>query len=216
MSNKIYPCLWFDGTAKDAAEFYCNIFTNSTMKECTPMVVNYKLCGKPIMGLNGGPMFTINPSISLFVRCTSVAETNEVWNKLIDGGSALIDIDKQPWSERYGWLKDKFGMTWQIMVNDQETDEQVLCPSLLFTKDQFGKAEEAVKLYTSVFKNSATDVMMHYPLGDDNAGKLVFSEFKLNGYTITAMDGPGEHAYTFNEGVSLVVNCDTQEEIDYY
>ena len=216
MSNIIYPCLWFDGTAKDAAEFYCSIFKNSSLKECTPMVVNFELCGKQIMGFNGGPMFTINPSISLFVRCTSVEETNEVWNKLIEGGSVLIEIDKQPWSERYGWLKDKFGMTWQLMVNDQETDKQVLCPSLLFTDDKFGKAEEAVKLYTSVFKNSAIDVIMHYPPGDDNAGKVMFSEFKLNGYNITAMDGPGEHKYSFSEGVSLAVTCDTQEEIDYY
>lgn len=216
MSKPIYPCIWFDGNAKDSAEFYCGILKGSSMKLCTPMVVTFDLCGKQFMGLNGGPMFKVNPSISFFVKCSSIGETNEVWSKLIEGGSAMIPIDKYSWSERYGWLKDKFGVTWQVMVHADSGQKQSVCPSMLFTNDKFGKAEEAIKLYTSLFKNSSTDVLIHYPDGDPNAGKVMFSEFKLNGYNLIAMDGPGDHAYTFNEGVSLVVNCDTQEEIDYY
>ncbi|HUR67389.1 MAG TPA: VOC family protein [Chitinophagaceae bacterium] len=216
MSNTMYPCLWFDGNAEEAAKFYCGILKDSTVKVCTPMVVTFELCGKQFMGLNGGPMFQPNPSISFFVKCTSIDETNEVWGKLIEGGSALIPIDKQPWNKRYGWVKDKFGFTWQVMVSDRENDKQTICPAMLFTQNKFGKAEEAVKLYTSLFKNSNIDVLIPYPDGDANAGKVMFSEFKLNGYNIVAMDGPGEHTYTFNEAVSLVVNCDTQEEIDHY
>ncbi|NOT50627.1 MAG: VOC family protein [Chitinophagaceae bacterium] len=216
MSNNMYPCLWFDGNAEEAARFYCSILKESSVKVCTPMVITFELCGKQIMGLNGGPRFKINPSISFFVVCTSIDETNEVWDRLIEGGTAMINIDKQPWSERYGWLRDKFGMTWQIMVSDQPGGKQSLCPSLLFTDDKFGKAEAAIKMYASVFKNSSVDILVHYPEGDTNAGKVMFSEFKLNGYNMTAMDGPGEHKYSFSEGVSLVVNCDTQEEIDYY
>jgi predicted 3-demethylubiquinone-9 3-methyltransferase (glyoxalase superfamily) len=216
MSNTMYPCLWFDGNAEEAAKFYCSILKDSSVKVCTPMVVTFELCGKQFMGLNGGPMFKPNASISFFVACTSIEETNEVWNKLIEGGTALIPIDKQPWSERYGWVKDKFGFTWQVMVTDRNSDKQSICPALLFTQQKFGKAEEAVKLYTSVFKNSNIDVLVPYPDGDANAGKVMFSEFKLDGYTIVAMDGPGEHGYTFNEAVSLVVTCADQEEIDYY
>ena len=180
------------------------------------MVVNFELNGKKIMGLNGGPMFKINPSISLFILCESKNETNEVWNKLIDGGKTLMPIDKYPWSERYGWLQDRFGLTWQVSVVNKEGDKQKITPSMLFTGNRFGKAEEAVKFYTAVFNNAATDVLMHYPEGDANAGKLMYSEFNLNKYDLIAMDGPGAHEYTFNEGVSFVVDCETQQEIDYY
>lgn len=216
MSNQIFPCLWFDGKAKEAATFYCSLFKDASITVDTPMVVHTEIFGKRIMGLNGGPMFKINPSISLFVLCESIDETNAVWNKLVDGGSILMPIDKYFWSERYGWVQDKFGMTWQLSVVENDGDDPKITPSLLFTGKQFGKAEEAIKLYSSIFSNSSTDVIFHYPEGDANAGKVMFSEFRLNGYNLIAMDGPGEHAYTFNEGVSIVVTCDTQEEIDHY
>jgi predicted 3-demethylubiquinone-9 3-methyltransferase (glyoxalase superfamily) len=216
MNNSIYPCLWFDGKAKEAASFYCSIIKNSKITTDTPMVVMFELGGKKFMGLNGGPMFKINPSISIFILCESISETNKVWDKLIEGGKALMAINKYPWSERYGWLQDKFGMTWQVSVVNKEGDKQQITPSMLFTDKQFGRAEEAMKFYTSVFDNSSINPLIHYPDGDPNAGKVMFAEFKLNQYPIIAMDGPGDHKYTFNEGVSLVVNCETQKEIDYY
>lgn len=216
MKNQIYPCLWFDEQAKAAADFYCSLIKNSGIKEDTPMVVTFELNGIKIMGLNGGPKFKINPSISLFVLCESLNETNDLWNKLIDGGKVLMPIDKYDWSPRYGWLQDKFGLTWQISVVNKEGDKMQLTPSMLFTGSQFGRAEEAIKFYTSVFNNSSTDMLLHYPEGDQNAGKVMYSEFKLNQYQLIAMDGPGVHEYTFNEGVSLVVSCETQKEIDHY
>lgn len=217
MANQIYPCIWFDGQAKAAAELYCSVIKNSKITTDTPLVVLSELNGKKVMGLNGGPMFKINPSISLFISCDSIDETNEIWNKLeTDSMNALMPIDKYPWSDRYGWLQDKYGMTWQIMVANSVDHGLKITPSMLFTGKQFGRAEEAVKFYSSVFDNSSTEVMIHYPAEDANAGKVMFSEFKLNNYNLIAMDGPGEHDYTFNEAVSFVVNCDTQKEIDYY
>jgi predicted 3-demethylubiquinone-9 3-methyltransferase (glyoxalase superfamily) len=216
VKNQIYPCLWFDRQAKAAAEFYCSAFSHSKITSDTAMVVMFELNGKKIMGLNGGPIHKINPSISLFVLCGTINETNEVWSKLIEGGKALMPIDKYDWSPRYGWLQDRFGMTWQIMADADGSRKQTICPSLLFTGDKFGKTESAVKFYTSLFDTSSVEVMMHYPESHANAGKVLFSEFKLNGYTITAMDGPGEHGYTFSEGVSIVVECGTQKEIDFY
>lgn len=216
MKNQLYPCFWFNGQAKAAADFYCTIFKNAKITDTNPMVTLFEINGKKIMGLNGGPMFKINPSISLTILCESINETNDLWNKLIDGGKALMQIDKYEWSERYGWLQDKFGITWQITVHTKENEKQTLFPSMLFTNKQFGKAEEALNLYTSLFPNSSKEVIMHYPKEDVNAGKLLYSEFKLNNYELIAMDGPGVHKYTFDEGVSLVVNCDTQEEIDFF
>jgi len=216
MNNAIYPCLWFDGNAKEAAEFYCSVFKNSKIVDDTPLVVTFELNGKLIMGLNGGPMFKFNPSISLFVYCESIEETNLVWAKLIESGKELMPIDKYPWSERYGWLEDKFGFTWQISVADTEEAKLKITPAMFFTGDQFGRAEDAITFYSSVFENSATDLLMHYEGNDPNEGKVLYSEFSLNHYSLIAMDGPGVHEYTFNEAVSFVVSCQTQEEIDYY
>src|SRR5437660_10728000 len=145
MTNQIYPCLWFDGQAKEAADFYCIIIKNSKVTTDSPMVVMFELNGKKIMGLNGGPMFKINPSISLFVTCESIDATNELWGKLIIGGKAVIPIDKHPWSERYGWLQDKFGLTWQISIVNSKEDKEEIRPSMLFTGNLFGKAEEAIR-----------------------------------------------------------------------
>ena len=218
MNNTIYPCLWFDGNAKEAAAFYCTVFPNSKITVDIPMVVNFELMGKKFMGLNGGPVFTINPSISIFVYCKTENKTNEIYNRLAKGGEPLMAIGKYDWSERYGWIKDKYGLTWQVML----APEEKICPSLLFTGDKFGKAEEAINFYTAVFSagpvgnNSVINVVHHYPIETPFAGKVLFSDFNLNQYNITAMDGPGDHAYTFNEAVSFVVECNNQAEIDYY
>ena len=87
---------------------------------------------------------------------------------------------------------------------------------MLFTGNKFGMAEAAVNFYTSVFDNSSTELLIHYPEGSENAGKVLYSEFKLRHQNMIAMDGPGVHDYTFNEGVSFVVECESQKEIDHY
>jgi predicted 3-demethylubiquinone-9 3-methyltransferase (glyoxalase superfamily) len=216
MTNQIYPCLWFDGQAKAAADFYCSIFKNSKITTDTLMVVNFELDGKKFMGLNGGPMFKINPSISIFATFETVDEVNIVWGKLIEGGKALINIDKQDWSLRYGWLQDKFGLTWQISVVNNEGDKAKITPAMLFTNEKFGKAEEAINFYTSTFDNSKIDVLINYPEGSPFGGKVMYSEYNLKQHNFIAMDGPGNHEYAFNEGVSMVVDCKNQEEIDHY
>ena len=105
MANPIYPCLWFDGQAKAAAEFYCSVFKDSKITADTPMVVNFELNGKKFMGLNGGPMFKFNESVSFVVDCENQEEIDYYWEKLVDGGS----------ESQCGWLKDKFGVSWQIV-----------------------------------------------------------------------------------------------------
>ncbi len=212
MTNEIYPCLWFDMNAKEAAEFYGSVFSNSKITVNTPMVVMFELNGKKIMGLNGGPMFKMNPSISMFVHCTSADECTRIWNGLSGGATVLMQLDKYPWSEQYGWLQDKFGFTWQIMKG--ETDNML--PSLLFTGSQLGKAQEAMDFYTAVFENSAVSKKNYYPDDTPFGGKISYAEFDLNQYPLVAMDGPGEHKFTFSEGVSFVVNCGSQKEIDHY
>ena len=217
MNNTIFPCLWFDGNAKEAADLYCSIFSNSKITIESPMLMMFEIEGKKIMGLNGGPMFKINPSISLFVTCQSNEEIENIWNKLIEGGSAMMPLDKYPWSEKYGWLVDKFGMTWQLMLADLPEGGQKIIPSFLFVGEQYGKTEEAINNYTSIFPNSQIHTLQHYQAGEPQPeGKLKFGHFTLQDDLFAAMDGLGEHKFKFNEAVSLVVECNTQKEIDNY
>jgi predicted 3-demethylubiquinone-9 3-methyltransferase (glyoxalase superfamily) len=183
--------------------------------DSNPIVTTFRIGNKTFMCLNGGPKFAFTPAISLFVYCKTVDETNILWDKLIPGGSVMMDINQYPWSERYGWLRDKFGLTWQISVVNPGESESIR-PSMLFTKPVFGKAEEAMRFYTKTFKNSSITRLSHYSTGDANEGKVLYAEFQLNGYNAIAMDGPGNHAFMFNEAVSIVVPCENQEEIDFY
>jgi predicted 3-demethylubiquinone-9 3-methyltransferase (glyoxalase superfamily) len=105
MKNPIYNCLWFDGQAQEAAKFYCSIFDNSKITTDTPMVVNFELNGRKFMGLNGGPQFKFNEAISMVVDCETQEDIDYYWSKLTDGGE----------EGNCGWLKDKFGMSWQIV-----------------------------------------------------------------------------------------------------
>ncbi len=217
MTNQIYPCLWFDNQAKEAAAYYCSIFNNSKIVTDSSVAVQFELEGKRIMGLNGGPMFKINPSISLFVTCETVEEIDRLWHWLSDAGSAMIPIGQYPWSECYGWVVDKFGMTWQLMLGEPSSQEQKIIPSLLFVGDLFGKGEQAIRDYTAIFEDSKIHHLELYQVGEEQpAGILKFGSFSLGNTKFAAMDGPGTHDFQFNEGVSLVVECESQQEIDLY
>lgn len=217
MKNQIYPCLWFDGQAKAAAEFYCCLFNNSKITVESPMVVNFELDGRKFMGLNGGPVFKINPSISIFVTCTTHNETEELSAKLSEGGSFLMPLNKYPWSEKYAWVKDKFGLTWQLMLGEIPTGTPKIIPSFLFSNEQFGKAKEAIEFYADLFPDSKVHEMKLYEAGEAQPkGYLKFGHFTLNNELFAAMDGPGNHEFSFNEAVSIVAACETQTEIDTY
>ncbi|MBI3235283.1 MAG: VOC family protein [Bacteroidetes bacterium] len=179
MKHKIYPCLWFDGKAKEAADFYCSAFKNANIAANNPMVTTCEIEGKLMMGLNGGPMFTMNPSISMVVMAETKDDANKIWNSLLEGGKVMIALEKHPWSELYGWLQDKYGFTWQISLATKENPGFKITPCLLFTKEQFGRAEEAMNYYTSAFNNSSVGMKVLYPEQDENAGKLMYAEFNI-------------------------------------
>ncbi len=217
MNHSIHPCLWFDGQAKEAAVIYCSIFDHSKITTDTPMVMKFEIDGQKLMGLNGGPNFKINPSISLFVNCASVEELDRIYYQLMEGGSAMMAVDQYPWAERYAWVADKFGMTWQLMLDKSENNGSKIFPSFLFTGAQYGKAEAAIRFYTALFPASTIQALQLYEAGEPQAaGRLKFGRFVIDEKPFAAMDGPGDHAFEFNEAVSLVVECDTQEEIDLY
>lgn len=224
--QKILPHLWFDKEAKEAATLYTSLFKDSKVKNVTTLsdtpsgdcdIVSFQLAGQDFMAISAGPYFKLNPSISLFVVFDNESEIDEVWNKLIDGGKALMEYQKYPWAHKYGWLQDKYGLTWQLSWSDNHKLKQKITPAFMFTKDGAGKAKEAIEYYTSTFPNSAVEMMVPYEKGEgDKEGFIKHSRFSLDGYNFIAMDSSGPHDFVFNEAFSMIVNCDTQEEIDFY
>ncbi len=102
----MYPCLWFDGQARAAADFYCTIFPNSKIINDSGMVVNFELNGQFFMGLNGGDNFKFNEAVSFVIPCKDQEEIDHYWYKLTgDGGK----------EECGGWCKDRFGLSWQVV-----------------------------------------------------------------------------------------------------
>lgn len=217
MNHPIYPCLWFDGKAKEAAEFYCSVFADTRITSENPLVVTISAAGQKFMLLNGGPFFTLNPAISFYVIFETTSEVDQAWEKMIDGGSALMPLNAYPWSEKYGWVQDKFGVNWQLSAGKPESVGQKFTPTLMFTQHNAGKAEQAIQFYTSVFSDSSVIGIMRYSADDpDVEGTVKHAQFTLNRQVFMAMDSSAPHQFCFNEAVSLVQECDTQEEIDYY
>ena len=230
----IVPHLWYDKEAKEAAEFYSSIFPDSKITGVTTIhntpsgdsdIVSFELWGQKFMAISAGPFFKINPSISFIVNFDPSREKdarkklNEVWNKLTEGGTVLMPLDKYPFSERFGWIQDKYGLSWQLILTNPEAEERpAIVPSLLFVGDKCGKAEEAIRFYLSVFKNSKQGLIARYPKGmePDKEGTIMSSDFMLENQWFAAMDSAHEHKFSFNEAISFMVYCDTQAEIDYY
>lgn len=224
--QKITPHLWFDKEAKEATALYASLFQNSKIKNITTItgtpsgdcdIVTFQLAGQDFMAISAGPIFKFNPSISLFVVFDNEAEIETVWNKLIEGGKALMPYQTYPWANKYGWLEDKYGLSWQLSFSEHHKMEQKITPLLMFTQDKAGKTKEAIETYTSIFPDSKTEMLVPYEKGEgDKEGYIKHSRFTLCGRNFMAMDSSGPHKFIFNEAVSLIVYCDTQEEIDKY
>lgn len=232
--RKITPFLWFNDQAEEAAKFYAEVFSDSKIgnvarydeaaaavsgkPEGSAMTVSFRLEGQDFVGLNGGPLFTFNPSISFYVQCETEDEVDSLWRKLSQGGATLMDLGKYDWSEKYGWIADKYGVSWQVSLGRLSDVGQKITPVLLFVGKQHGKAEKALNLYTSVFKESDVDGILRYGAedGSEKEGTVKHAQFSLAGNKFMVMDGGLNHQFSFNESISFMVHCGTQEEVDYY
>lgn len=233
--QKIIPHLWFDKEAKEAANFYVkafgkgskvnsvNVLRNTPSGDCD--VVSFALAGYNFMSISAGPYFKFNPSISFMVNFDPSQDNNAkanldaLWKILSEGGTPLMPLDKYPFSEQYGWIQDKYGVSWQLILTKPEGEQRpFIIPSMMFTGDITGKADEAIDFYVSVFKDSRRGLTAPYPEGaaPEKAAKIMFAEFMLEGQWFTAMDSGHMHKFGFNEAVSLLVQCKDQKEIDEY
>lgn len=233
--QKIIPHLWFDKEAKEAAEFYVAAFgkdskvTNVATLKDTPSgdvdTVSFDLCGYSFMAISAGPYFRFTPAISFMVNFDPSKDQkakerlDDLWGALSEGGAALMPLQEYPFSKHYGWIADKYGVTWQLMLTDPDGEERpFIIPSLMFVGDVAGKAEEATDFYLSVFKDSRRGQLARYPAGvaTDKEGTVMFTDFQIEGQWFAAMDSGYPHGFNFSEAISLMVRCDTQEEIDHY
>ena len=225
--QKITPHLWYDKEAKEAAELYTSIFKDAKIKSShtlhnTPSgdtdMLTIELLGQEFMFISAGPFFKFNPSVSFLVSCKTKEQVDEFWRGLFRGGRALMELGKYPFSERYGWVQDRYGLSWQLMSTGGRDSKQSITPTMMFVGDVCGKAEEAINFYASVFHNAKVGDILRYVKGmdPDKEGTVQHAAFTLEGQEFAAMDSAREHGFSFNEAVSFVVRCETQGEVDYY
>jgi predicted 3-demethylubiquinone-9 3-methyltransferase (glyoxalase superfamily) len=215
MIGPITPCLWFDGQAREAADFYASVFPDAAKEADNGMTVSLRVAELELTLLNGGPEFKVDPSISFFYNCESEAQIDELWARLSEGGTVLMSLGSYPFAPRYGWVADRYGVNWQLIL-PSAAPRQKAFPSLMFTRAVCGRAEEAIAFYASVFGGSETGVVSRYgPNSEpDREGSLNYAEFSLAGQWFSAMDSAGPHEFGFSEGLSLATLCDSQDEID--
>jgi predicted 3-demethylubiquinone-9 3-methyltransferase (glyoxalase superfamily) len=234
--QKITPHLWFDKQAVEAADFYVALFpesriTNVTRLTNTPSgdcdLVSFALAGQPFMAISAGPFFKFNPSVSFHIRCSTKEEVDGIWERLSPGAKVLMPLDTYPFSARYGWLEDRYGLSWQVILTGPSPVHQKLIPALMFTGRACGKAEEAMNFYAAAFQgapggakagDTKAEVLARYGNGEepDKEGSVRYAHFWLLGQEFAAMDSARQHNFAFNEAISFLVPCDTQEEIDYF
>lgn len=223
--KNISTCIWFDHSAEEATHFYHTVFADTEITQIAKypksaekvsgrpagsvMTVEMTLENVDIMALNGGPSFKPNPAFSYTINCSSEAEIKGLWTQLSKDGEIRMGLDHYPWAEFYGWTADKYGVEWQLILSNVK---EKIVPSLLFVDSLFGRGEEAINFYTSLFPDSKIESMAYA----EDKKSVMHASFRLNNQLFNLMEGPGKHGHVFDYGMSFMINCDDQNEIDYY
>lgn len=245
MSQKIIPNIWFDRNADEAGAFYTDAFPGATANvgarypDDVPgwqadfagktLIVELVIDDYLLTLVNAGDEFRPNASVSFMLnfdplrfdgdRDAARARLDETWSKLADGGSVLMELGEYPFSPYYGWVQDRYGVNWQLLLTNPEGDPRpFLIPQLMFCGPVENKAREAAEFYASLFPDAEVGFVAEYPekTGPADAGSVMFGEFRLAGQWFSMMDSAVEQDVTFTCGVSLEVRCADQEEIDKY
>src|SRR5882757_1067888 len=225
--QRITAHLWFDKEAKEAAQFYTSIFKDSRINNTATLhntpsgavdLLTIELMGQEFRLINAGPLFKFTPAVSFLIACETKDEVDALWSELSKGGSALMELGEYPFSQRYGWTQDRYGLSWQLMFMGEREIKQTVTPTLMFVGQQCGRAEEAVNFHSSVFHDTKVEHVLRYGPGEepDQAGTIRHASISLEGENFALMDSARAHNSTFNEAISFMVHCKTQEEIDYF
>ena len=237
--QRIVPNLWFDHTAAEAADFYTSVFPDGRLIETVRypteglpdfqqefagdvLTVEFELGGYRFIGINADATFRPNPSVSFFVNFDPSVDPDarqhldELWAALSDGGKALMELQEYPFSPHYGWIEDRYGVSWQLMLTDPSGEPRpFIIPSIMFGHTAQGRAQEAMDFYASVFGGRLGTVAPYPAEAGSMAGQVMFGEFQALDQWFATMDAAGQD-FTFTCGVSLMVYCHGQEELDRY
>ena len=227
MDQVITPAMWCDGTADEAAQFYADVFRDASIAEQAPgLTAMVSIHGFRLSLINGGNQYAPNPSISCILNFDPLlfggeeqarAYLDELYERLSTGG-VLMELGEYPFSPRYAWVRDRFGMTWQLMLTDPDGDPRpFVIPSFMFGGTNHAHAEEATDAWIALFDNARRGALYRYEEGGPlDAGTVMFTDFTLRGTWMAATDSGTFHDFTFTPGVSMIVSCRNQEEIDRY
>ena len=232
--QKITPHLWFDQEAREAAEFYTSVFPDSKINHISTLhdtpsgdtdIVSFELAGQAFMAISAGPLFKFNPSVSFFVNFDPSRDKNArqnldtLWKHLSEGGTELMPLQEYPFSKHYGWIQDRYGLSWQLILTNPEGEPRpVIVPSLMFVGEVAGRAEEAINFYVSLLRTRNWEPSNTMAQGQepDKEGTVMFADFMLAGQWFAAMDSAYPHEFAFNEAISFIVPCEDQQEIDFF
>lgn len=225
--KNIVPHLWFDHESTEAASFYMSLFEDSKILrdiviEDTPSgdapLIYFTLAGQEFAAISGGPYFNFNPSVSFMIQCTSKEEVEKFWKAFADGGEVLMELGTYDFSPYYGWIQDRYGLSWQVSLQENQPVHQKITPCLLFSNEVCGFAEEAAHHYAAVFPESSVDFVSRYKEGEavDPRAKVNYVQLTLKDMIFSAMDHAMGGEEKFTEAISFIVNCRDQDEIDYF
>lgn len=216
MNSTTYPCLWFDNSASEAVGHYLSVFGDGEILQQSPMVTTAAIRGTKMMFLNGGPMYRPTPATSYFVYCGDVYEIDRIYAALVDGGTIRMALGEYPWTSRYAWVQDKYGVDWQLDVDDIRSSQKIV-PALLFANEKSGLVKAAMDRYVGIFPESRILLEAPYPESAGKpAGTLLFAQFRLRDMIVNAMSSPLPHDFDFSPGNSFVVECRDQADIDRF
>lgn len=236
--------IWCDRNAEEAGRFYASVFPNTTSSvESTypheglldfqqefagkPLTVSVDLDGTRLVLINAGSEFAPNPSVSFTLNFDPLqfegdslaarAQLDALWAALSDGGKVMMPLQEYPFSARYGWVEDRFGVSWQMSLTDPSGDPRpFLMTSLLFSGPSQNRAADAVDRYLALFPDSELGMRVPYEeaTGPASSQAVMFSDFRLGTQWFTAMDSGADEAFPFTCGMSIEVGCADQAEID--
>lgn len=238
--QKIVPNLWFQGNAKEGVEFYEHALPNTRLTDSSNYpsegLLDFQkdfagellsavldIDGYQVVLINAGTEFKPNPAISFLLNFDPSLDQNAkatlqgVWDRLSQGGTILMPLDEYPFSKYYGWVQDRYGVSWQLMLTNPEGEPRpFVTPALMFGGQAQNRAMEAVNYYIATFSDSGLGNVVPYehPSAPATSGSVMYSDFTLQGQWFSAMDSGVEQDFSFTPGVSLMVNCKDQEEID--
>ncbi len=217
--RKITPFLWYNGNVEEAVNYYTSAFRNSKigmMQKMDPngkvFTATFELEGQTIMALDGGPLYQFTPAVSLFVNTDTEEYTDHLWRIFSEGGNVLMPYMKYPFSQKFGWVVDKFGLSWQFNFTGSAPK---VSPCLMFANEVKGRAEEAINFYSSIFEPSETKLVARYEPGEMGVeGTIKHAAFSLAGLEYKCMDSHIDNPFKFTPAFSFFIDCEDQAEVD--